>query len=307
MAQIHAILYLNWKRLNDLTAAFLNTLLATTAVAVLGACSSIGTSIPPSDNGLPYAAAGRSLAGAEDTDVVAEGATFQAGNGPTIGGATIRVNSGFFAGAGATSSLDGTITIFGETVEIIDGDGRLSTDEEVRLFYEPDRVGTYVAAVEAAVSDVTGGTINGGGAYVFGFETSPAVISDLGNGTITYSGNFQVYGSRGGSEVTDTEYEGALTIIADFGSSVNVTLDGELAGVGSMDLSNGSIPMSRNGFSGALNCGPGCSGSGSGISGTFYGPNAEEVGGVLSIDVNNAGGQTYDGVGTFIIVLPTSS
>ena len=292
-------------------AALRINFLAIAAVAVLSACGGGGGDegggtpppAPPSDNGLPYAADGQSLVGAEDTEVVAEGASFQVGSGPTLGAATIRVSSGFFAGAGATSSLNGTITIFGETVTIENGVGTIPiTGEEVRLIFESDRVGTYVAAVDVAVSDVTDGMINGGGAYVFGYETSPATISTLG--TTEYRGSFQAYGSLNGSEDTDTEYDGGILIIADFDSDVDVTLDGDLDDVGSMVLRNGSIPISGNSFSGGLSCpASGCDSTGSQISGTFYGPNAEEVGGVLSINAT-VGGQDYDGVGTFIIVSP---
>ena len=291
-------------------AALRINFLAIAAVAVLSGCGGGGgdggTTPPAGSNGLPFGSNGQNLSDAEGVNVVAEGASFAVGSGPAIGPATIRVNAGFFGGGGATNSLDGTLQIFGETVTITNGVGTLSTNEEVRLIFEPDRVGTYVAAVDAAVSDVTGGTINGGGAYVFGFETSPSAMSGLSGGTTTYTGGFQTSGSFAGSTDTETEYEGGITIVADFGSSVDVTLDGTFDGTTNMDLSNGSIPISGNGFSGGLSCDLGCSGTGSAISGTFYGPNADEVGGVLSIDVT-VGGQTYDGVGTFIIVLPTSS
>lgn len=233
------------------------------------------------------------LADIEGTTVTSSAASFEVGDGPNISNATISVDSGFFSG-----NLDGTMEILGETVTIVDGVGELTTGEEVRLTYETNRAGTYAAAIDATVSSMNG--INGETAFVVGAETRASTISARTTGTLTYVGDFQATGSVGGVN-TQTEYEGGITVVVDFASDdADFTLDGVLDGSTDVDLEGTGLDISGNGISGDLDCDLGCSGSASEVDATFYGPDANELGGVLIIDVT-ANGDTYEGVGNFVI------
>ncbi|MDX8348832.1 hypothetical protein SLH49_12660 [Cognatiyoonia sp. IB215446] len=258
-----------------------------------GGGSSSGT------NGLDFGANGQELSDAEGADVTMRSASFQAGNGPSIEDATITLDAGFFNGG--TANIDGRIEIFGQSVDITNGAGTLPTGENVVVVFEPDRAGTYAAALEVQVSAGTG-SIDGEQAYVFGFETNPSQIAARTSGTATYSGDFLAFGSLNGSSNTQTDYEGQITVVVDFTGSGNadVDLDGRLNGATDVDLSADNLAISENGFDGSLSCDTGCSGGGSSIDATFYGPNAVELGGVLDIDVN-VGADSFDGVGTFVI------
>ncbi|MDX8353490.1 transferrin-binding protein-like solute binding protein [Cognatiyoonia sp. IB215182] len=258
-----------------------------------------GGGTTPGTNGLDFGANGQDLSDAEGTAVTMRSASFQAGSGPSIEDATITLDAGFFNGG--TANIDGRIEIFGQSVDITNGAGTLPTGENVVVIFEPGRAGTYAAALEVQVSAGTG-TINGEQAYVFGFETNPSQIAARTSGRATYSGDFQAFGSIDGSSNTQTEYEGQITIVVDFTGSGNadVDLDGTLNGATNVDLSADNLPISGNGFTGSLACAAGCSGGGSSIDATFYGPDAVEVGGVLDIDVS-VSGDDFDGVGTFVI------
>ncbi|HEV8035130.1 transferrin-binding protein-like solute binding protein [Yoonia sp.] len=261
-----------------------------------------GVDPTPGSNGLPFGAVGQRLPEAEGQTVTMSSASFQVGNdpedAPSIVPATITVGADFFDDGG--SSLNGTITIFGQTVEITNGTGNLTPDEEVVLTYEPNRTGTYAAAIEVSVSSMDG--INGEAAYVFGFETDPATIAARPGGTVTYTGDFQSFGSLGGAPNSETEYAGGMTVGVDFTGTGNATvaLDGQVNGTQDVDM-GGTIGLAGNGFAGGLTCVTGCSGTASQIDATFYGPNADELGGVLAIDITVTGVGAYDGVGTFIL------
>ncbi len=209
------------------------------------------------------------------------------------------MNANFFNGSsdGNLGPLDGTIEIFGQNVTITDGSGNLTNGEQVVLTYEPNRSGQYVAAIEVSVGSTTG--INGEGAYLIGFETSPSIIDDR-SGSVTYNGGFQATGSLDGVN-TQTEYEGGISVEVNFSSNdADFTLTGNFDGSSPVNLDGNGLPILGNGIAGGLNCTSGCSGTGSAVDATFYGPNAQELGGVLSIDIS-VGGDAYDGVGTFII------
>lgn len=275
------------------------------AMLALGACGGGGGSSSDSSggstgtNGLSFGANGQELSDAEGRAVTMRSASFEAGDSPSIGDATITLDAGFFNGGRA--NIDGRIQVFGQNVDITDGAGTLQDGEDVRVIFEPGRTGTYAAALEVKVS-AGRGTINGEQAYVFGFETNPSQIAARTSGMVTYSGDFRAFGFLNGSSNTQTDYEGEIRIDVDFSGSGNadVTLAGLLDATADVDLSANNLPISGNGFAGSLTCDAGCSGSGSSIDATFYGPNAVEVGGVLDIDVN-VGGDSFDGVGTFVI------
>ena len=249
---------------------------------------------PPSTNGLPYATT-QNLSQAEGVQITADGAQVQDGT-VTRGPGTITLDSGWFSG-----TLDGTVTIFGEQVTISGGAGTLvSTGQEVRVIFDENRSGNHAATIQVITYDAPqAGAIDGEVGYVLGFETSPSQV-DARSGSLVYAGDFVAGGVLNGT--TEAEYEGAVTFTVNFNNN-NVTgsLDGDINGGTAVDLTlAGGTSLNGNGFSGALNCGAGCTSSSSQVDATFYGPNAAELGGVLALDFNN-----FDGAGTFILTNPT--
>lgn len=292
-----------------MTFRLLNPLMLTAFVG-LTACGASGgggggsvgggggpTAPTPGTNGLDFGNAGQQLSDAEGTEVTMRTANFQAGSAPSISTASITVNADFFDGG--TANLDGTIEIYGQTVTITNGAGALSSGEEVRLTYEPNRSGTYAAAIDASVSSLN--DINGEGAYVLGFETNPNTITARTSGVTTYRGDFQASTAADGVNV-GTEYQGGITVVVDFvDDDADFTLDGTLGASTPVDLGATGLDISGNGIAGDLTCTSGCENAGnSAVDATFYGPNADELGGVLSIDIE-VDGNDFEGVGTFII------
>lgn len=267
-----------------------------------------GITQPPSvvtgTNGLDFGEAGQSLTDAEAVEITTRSAAFEVGSGATTGDAEITLGAGFLAAAPADRT--GTVQIGNETVSIANGAGALSSGEAVIVTFEPDRAGTYAGAVEVSIAGATGSAINGENAFVFGFETDPDVIADRTSGLFEYVGGFQAFGSLDDADDTSTEYEGEMTVVVDFAGSgsADVTLDGQLDGTTDADL-GGTLAISENGFSGALSCTSGCTGTGSSVNAGFFGPDADEVAGVLGADFT-AGGATFDGVGSFILTDPTA-
>ncbi|SIT77537.1 hypothetical protein SAMN05421665_0592 [Yoonia rosea] len=258
-----------------------------------------------SDNGLPFGAvSGQDLSDAEGVRVTTETASgrFTSSTFAEIAPASITVNTNFFTGDsdGNLGPLDGTIEILGETRSFTNGTGTLSTGEVINVIYEPNRTGNHVAAIEVAVSDQNG--ISGAAAYLIGFETNPDTIAQTG-GTTTYVGNFQVTGEVSGTN-TESEYDGGITVDVNFlDNDADFTLLGNFNGSQVMNMEGNGLDLTGNSISGELMCTSGCSNGQSLVDATFYGPNAEELGGVLAIGVFVAGQGVYDGVGTFI--LPT--
>lgn len=260
-----------------------------------------GVDPTPGSNGLPFGAVGQTLPDdAVDQAITMRSASFQSGGAPTIENARITVDAGFFQGD--TPNLDGTITIFGNSapITITNGQGVLASGETVTLTYEPNRTGAYAAAIEASVGSMDG--INGEAAYVFGFETDPATIAARPGGTSTYVGDFQVAGRVAGAN-TETEYEGQITVDVNFvDDDADFTLLGNFDGSSVVNMSGNGLDIFDNSIAGRLDCTTGCDGPGSSaVDATFYGPNADELGGVLAIDITVTGVGAYDGVGTFIL------
>jgi hypothetical protein len=279
----------------------LNTSLALVALLAATACGGGGgddpvVTPPTGGNGLSYGVAGQNLSAAEGTEMSLANAGFETGSGAAVTqGGTVTLAADFLTGG--PSNLNATIFIFGEEVPITGGTGTLSNGNIVTLEYDPSRNETYAGAFSAANHDA--GTYVGEAAFVFGFETDPADMRETG--TAEYSGGFLANGVMGGSEVA---YEGAITIDVVFDGGVTGTLDGELdggplEGGSDMDMTLSGGAISGNNITAGLACGPGCSdASGSTLDATFYGPNAEELGGVLAINTDQ-----FDGAGTFIITV----
>lgn len=267
-----------------------------------------GVTQPPSvvtgSNGLNFGANGQSLTEAEGVAVTTRSAGFESGSGASIGDAVITLDAGFLEAAPADRS--GSLQIGTETVSITNGSGVLSTGEAVIVTFEEDRAGTYAGALEVSIAGATGTAVNGENAFVFGFETDPDVIADRTSGSFEYTGGFQAFGSLDDADDTSTEYEGEMTVVVSFegNGTADVTLDGQLNGTTSADL-GGTLDISENGFSGALSCTAGCTGDGSSIDAGFFGPDADEVAGVVGVDFT-AGGASFDGVGSFVLTDPVA-
>lgn len=261
------------------------------------AMSACGSSSSDDDGTVVADADDSELSDIEGTELSTSSASFEIGEAATTTEASITVDAGFFDG-----TLNGTIEIFGETVTITDGAGSLTTGEEVRLTYETNRAGVYAAPIEATVSSSSASDLNGEVAFVVGTETAASVISAKTTGTVTYTGDFQATGSVDGAN-SQTEYEGGMTVLVDFaGNDADFALDGTFDGTTDVDM-EGTGDISGNEISGTLNCDTDtdCVDAGSSaVDATFYGPDAEELGGVLAIDIE-VGGSDYDGVGSFVI------
>jgi hypothetical protein len=262
-----------------------------------------GVDPTPGSNGLPFGAVGQTLPAAEVETVTMRSASFQVGNAPTIETVTITVDADFFQGS--PENLDGTITILGEPnpIRITNGTGTLASGQEVVLTYEDIRSGTWSAAVEASADSLNGADAIQS-AYVFGFETNPTTVATGVTGTSTYTGVFQAQGSLNGANNTDTEFAGGMGVVVNFAGTGTASVDllnARINGVGTEVDMDGQFDLAGNGFNGSLACASGgCSGTGQ-IDATFYGPNADELGGVLTFDVAVSGQGTFDGVGTFIL------
>ncbi len=263
----------------------------------------------PGTNGLNYGFPGQQIDQAEGVEITQQSANVQ-GTTTSIAAGAITLGNGF------TSSIDngsGTVQIFGETVTITNGVGLLpSNGQTVNVIFDPSRSGTYAGAV-AAVSYGSqqpgiSGPLDGETHTVFGFETNPDTISgfDAVTGNVTYQGGFLANGivTNSGGPAYGTELEGDIMITANFATNrASGTLDGTYNNGTSdidVDLALGSTPITSNGFAGTLTCTAPCS-STSEIDATFYGPDADELGGVLALDVTPTAGEQYDGAGTFII------
>ncbi|WP_341366005.1 transferrin-binding protein-like solute binding protein [Yoonia sp. BS5-3] len=265
-------------------------------LAILGvsACSNSSSeaNATPGTNGLDYGALGQELSDAEGAAVTMRSANFQTGDDTGATTATITLDEGFFNG-----DLDGTIEIFGETVVITDGVGKLANGQDVRLTYDSSQSGTYAAALDATVSEMS--DINGGASYVLGFETNPDTV-DARTGSVTYSGDFQVAGSLDGS-TTLVAYEGDITVVVDFtADAADFELDGVLNSTTDVTMDASQLELFGNGISGDLECLEGCADSVSEVDATFYGPNADELGGILEINIE-VDEDLYLGAGTFVI------
>lgn len=233
-------------------------------------------------------------------------ANFQIGSGASIAQAvSITLDAGFL------TRIDGSVRIFGETVSISNGRGTLN-GQDVRV--EIDRSSAGAFAVPVSVVSYGPNLINpadpgGETGFVAGFETNASVLNARPDGgSVAYTGGFAALGVlQDGGVSQNNELEGDIVVNVSFGASdtASVTIDGNsqnsIGGSTSVDLSLASAPISGNGFGGGLTCaGGGCDGTGSAIDATFYGPDAEEVGGVIAVNITR-GGDTFEGVGTFVI------
>ncbi|MDO6590721.1 hypothetical protein DS901_05310 [Loktanella sp. D2R18] len=270
-------------------------LLSTTACGGGGGDEDPVVTPDPGANGLPYGVVGQDLSDAEGTEMSLAAAGYDTSVGASVTqGGTVTLATDFLTGGPADlSALDATIFMFGEEVTISNGSGVLNGNV-VTLTYEPSRSGDYAGAISIA-NHTSGGVYQGETAYVFGFETDPADMETIG--TVNYSGGFLAQGVSGASEA---EYEGTIAIAVNFAGTATGSLDGVVGGSTDMDMTLSGGTLSGNAITAGLGCSVGCSGDGD-LDATFYGPNADELGGVLAIDTN-----TFEGAGTFIITVTGS-
>ncbi len=278
----------------------LRRLAAPLCLVVVAACSESGDPATIDTNGLPFGASGQSLEDVAGVTMSLRAGGYTAGGSSSIVSAqTIRIDAGsLIAGAGATA-LSGEVEIGGETIIITDGAGVTSDGREVQLIYDPSASGTYAGALDIAIFEAS--EIVQESALVFGFETDPDVIAARTTGTLTYDGEFFASGDLGGDLAI---FEGDMTLVADFSGAGTVSGEfaGELQGFDRITLDIDPSAITGNDFSGTTACRALCTGGGE-ISGTFYGPDAEEVGGVLIFDLQ-AATDTYLGAGTFVLTDP---
>ncbi len=230
-------------------------------------------------------------------------ANFQIGDGASIGqNASITLDAGYL------SAINGTVQIFGQSVSITNGAGRVN-GQDVRVEIDASSVGAF--AVPVSVFSYSGpqsnpATAGGEAAFVVGSETASSFLAAQA-GSVNYRGGFAVQGILeigGGQE--GAELEGDITVNVSFGgtdtatATLNGAYDPASGGPRNVTLTLNNAPISGNGFSGTLTCTTSNCSDNSTIDATFYGPEAEEVGGVLAIDINRSG-EVYQGAGTFVI------
>ncbi|WP_342078165.1 transferrin-binding protein-like solute binding protein [Yoonia sp. SS1-5] len=275
----------------------------------------------PGANGLDYGFAGQRLDEAETVEVSARAALLQDGADPFIGPTQITFGPGFFSNPPSGQSAE--VEIFGEPVTITNGEGTLSNGQTVRINFDPTAAGTYAGAISLISygSQQPGPppfANDGEEHFVFGFETNPDTIEDFRGirGTAVYAGSFSASGivyDDVDNIVGDlgTEMTGTVTFDVGFDTgTVGGTLEGTYTtGTTPVDVSlildENITDLNNTGFAGILECGtaPNCS-SISTVEGDFFGPNAEELGGVVSLNViNDVGGAdlNYTGAGSFIV------
>lgn len=270
----------------------------------------------PQENGLPYGADGWTFADAEDTVIVAAGAAYESDGGTQTQLGELSFGMGFFADD--PTERDAVVTLFGEEVIITDGEGSLANGQNVRITFDPLLAGNHAGIAQvfsyAALESVAPlDPVNGEAAYVFGFLTDPALINGRIAGSVRYSGDLTGIGavSINGAptgDPTGTELDGAITINADFAANrvagnIAAIYDAGTRNVG-VNLSMDSTLFSGNTFAGTFDCSGRCA-SNTDMDAAFYGPNGQEVAGVLSVDTSHEiAGDEYDflGVGSFVIV-----
>lgn len=270
----------------------------------------------PQENGLPYGGAGWTFEDAEEADIIAVGADYESATGTQTQLGQLRFASGFFAAD--PTERDAVATLFGEEVIITGGEGTLANGQTVRITFDPQMAGEHAGFVHvlsyAALDSVQpADPVNGEAAYVFGFLTDPDIINERIAGSVTYSGDLSgigavsingvQYGSPAG-----TELDGAIAINADFkanrvAGNVSANYDAGARTV-AVDLSMDSTLFAGNTFAGTFDCSGSCT-SDTDMDAAFYGPNGQEVAGVLAVDTtHDISGNRYDfeGVGSFVIV-----
>jgi hypothetical protein len=153
---------------------------------------------------------------------------------------------------------------------------------------------------------------------IVGAETRDTALPTLGTATFTAGARLDVYPTAGFVNNTDsrTRINSDVSMFADFGGG---TISGKMTDIAIRRPGEASFtprpgtwameeaPFAVNGFTGKLTpdadylaASPGATvDASSSYSGAFYGPGAEEVGGVLSISGVGQNGLPFNGIGAF--------
>lgn len=196
-----------------------------------------------------------------------------------------------------------TITLEGETLTFVDGDGPNVPGGgrawESYFFDEGEASGiltfySYAFGPDGD-PDVTG-EFDSEAFLAVGFETDPSQIAAL-SGEVGYFGNFYGYGqglnSDGDVVNAEVQVEGDIAIMADFGASrIDGTLEGEFDDDIEFEMAF-DTDIVGNGYASSLACTSGCNASASNIGGVFYGQDALETTGVIGLDISNEDGERF--------------
>jgi len=191
---------------------------------------------------------------------------------------------------------------------ILSGRLTLANGQDVDIFEFLGADYARIVGVNTFAEDGVSDPLNLEGAFIVGLETDPDDL--LTEGTATYAVDFEGYGvldiDNGTTIVNEVFLEGVGIVEVDFAAAtVGATLDGGVVADeldGELDGETGPsdddfidftgtlepVAISGNSFSGDLAVA--CSGgatctSDSVIGGAFFGPNAEEVAGLVAVDI----------------------
>lgn len=263
-------------------------------------------------NGLPFANTTSSIADLENETATVRLVRFVTDQ--ETGDTRIEITSETFT---IDDSDEGnfTATFGGETITFLDKigerNGGIVTD--LREAAEGD-FAKAVSIFSSAEANMMATGENTEGFLITGFETDPDAIAALApTGEVTYLGTLRGAGTLFEGEDLENAviFSGVTTITADFGTGtvsgstdLVVGLDGDL----DVTLDFNGADITGNGFSTDLNvadctAGLACT-TDSQLAGVFYGPDANELGGLAAIDVTgtNDSGDTIRYVGGGAII-----
>lgn len=271
------------------------------------------------NNGLPFGTIGQTPADLENVTIAAT-ASVVADAGDQTEASTnttsIRFGTGFFS-QNATGQ-DAVVQAFGEEITVTGGEGTLSNGQTVRIFFDPDAMGDYAGTAQivtygALENPLPLDPINGESHVLFGFLTDPEIVEKRVAGNVEFVSDLAAFGqvSVNGTpaEVTGgVEFDGAIEVQVNFGSN---WMSAQLQGTFQADDQTIGVALEMdptafrgNTFGGDFRCanGAGCT-TNTSLDGGFYGPNAEELGGVVSLNTQHAVGATtygFQGSGSFV-------
>jgi hypothetical protein len=272
---------------------------------------------PAQENGLPYGVAGQSLSDAETVEVAALRSSVNEASGTASDSGVITLESGFFAAV--PTARDALADFLDESITMNGGEGTLANGQTVRLFYDPSAAGAYAAALQLATYAALEGApppdpANAEAHFLFGFLSDPDVIDARISGTVRYAGDIAANGlvridGISAGDPTGTELDGSINITVNFADdwitgdiSATYTVDAQTVGV---DLALPHTAFGGNTFAGTFICASAVNCvSDTQMDAGFFGPSADEVGGVLEIETTNEiQGEEHQflGAGSFVI------
>ena len=258
----------------------------------------IGTSSASiSANGLPFADGTQTLEDVEGELLTVRIARFE--RDPELGTTRlVATNETATLPSTFTSfdDFDATITFNGAPLTFVDGVAELPSGQRVWSYMNFGMVhsGTGGLYTYASLDPEATDPIDMEGFFTLGFETAPDVIAARSE-QITYLGSYfgyaQTFDADGELLSPEVRTIGAIRLEAEFAQSrVSGRLEGRLDPMGDevpYELIFLGAPIRGNGFVGAadITCPSGhtCR-SRTAVGGAFYGPNGEEVSGVIGFD-----------------------